>query len=258
MTSRIRILAGGLFAALLLAGGVASPSVATTPVATTVESVPAVGPLFFPSVAGLLPLLRVPHFCSASVVHSPAGNLVVTAAHCVYGVGATIEFAPGFHDNVSPFGVWEVRRIYVDPSWVRRQDPAHDVAFLQIAPRGGRQIESVVGARPMGTAAAGAPVTVVGYPLGSGGRPITCTNMLFDTSGFPSVDCAGFAAGTSGGPWIQSGDVVGVIGGYEQGGCSGDTSYSAPFGADARALYARAAAGAPGDLVPIGFLANTC
>jgi len=58
--------------------------------------VPAVGPLFFPSVAGLLPTLGAPHSCTGSVVHSARGDLVITAAHCVYGIGATIEFVPDF------------------------------------------------------------------------------------------------------------------------------------------------------------------
>jgi len=257
MGARMRLALAALAACgvAFLAGG---PVGASTPVATTVESVPAVGALFFPSVAGLLPALHAPHFCTASVVDSPRGDLAITAAHCVYGAGPTIEFAPGFHDNLAPHGIWSVRRIYVDPSWKRHQDPAHDVAFLQLAPRAGRQIESVTGGRPLAAATTGQPVQLVGYPMGSGGRPITCTNALYATQGFSTMDCAGFKDGTSGGPWIQSGKVVGVIGGYEQGGCSGSTSYSAPLGSDAMALFQRAAAGGAGDVVPVGFLANRC
>ncbi|HEX7739525.1 MAG TPA: trypsin-like peptidase domain-containing protein [Marmoricola sp.] len=236
----------------------APAAVADAPTATSVTSVRAVGAVFFPSVAGLAEKLHIPHFCSASVVHSAGHDLVVTAAHCVYGTGATIEFAPGFHDNVAPYGVWSVRRIYIDPAWKKGHPASADVAFLQMAPRDGKQIEDVVGARRLGSPVAGRPVTVVGYPMGSGGEPITCTDRLYETSGFPSFDCAGYVDGTSGGPWIQSGAVVGVIGGYEQGGCSGSTSYTAPFGATVRALFKRARAGGPGDLVPIGFFANAC
>lgn len=259
MSRRIgRLLALIGVAVVLTAAPAASVPTADPPTATTVTSIPAVGAVFYPSVGGLGPALHLPHVCSASVVHSAHHDLVVTAAHCVYGWGPTIEFAPGFHDGVSPFGVWSVHRIYVLPGWRHGTDPAADVAFLQMSPRHGRRIEDVAGARPLGTPRAGSQVRVDGYPLGVGGEPITCANTLYQTRGSPSFDCRGYADGTSGGPWIQSGHVVGVIGGYEQGGCTGATSYSAPFGAAVRALFARAEAGGRGDLVPVGFLANDC
>ena len=53
---------------------------------------PAVGALFTAS-AGRLGQ----HFCTASVVDSPAGDLLITAAHCVTGTSGTIEFVPGYH-----------------------------------------------------------------------------------------------------------------------------------------------------------------
>jgi hypothetical protein len=227
------------------------------PAAHETAPVPMVGPLFFPSVLGLFEALRFPHFCSASVLHSTSRNLVVTAAHCVYGAGPTIEFAPGYDGGATPYGVWTVRHLYVDPAWRSTRDPRHDVAILAVAPRAGRNIEDVVGAHPLGVPQAGVDVTVLGYRLGSGDRPITCTNRLHETDGFPSIDCTGITDGTSGGPWLQDGSVVGVIGGLEQGGCA-DTEYSAPFGADTAALLHRAESGRGPDLAPVAFLANRC
>jgi hypothetical protein len=52
---------------------------------------PAVGALFTAS-AGQLGR----HFCTASVVDSPAGDLLITAAHCVTGTAGTIDFVPGY------------------------------------------------------------------------------------------------------------------------------------------------------------------
>jgi hypothetical protein len=220
------------------------PSAATLPVANPVTSIPTVGPLFFPSVLGLGPLLGLPHYCSASVVHSEGRDLVLTAAHCVYGTGAAIEFAPGFHDGVSPYGVWTVRRAYVDPAWRGAQDPQHDVAILQVLPHGAHHIEDVTGANTLAAApASGTAVTVDGYVAGSGGRPITCTNHAYYTDGYPSFDCDGYAGGVSGGPWLVGSAVVGVIGGLHQGGCTPSTSYSSAFGTDAAALLARAETG---------------
>jgi hypothetical protein len=230
----------------------------TVPTAVQVETVPATGALFYPSLLGLLPKLGGPHFCSASVVHSPTRDLLVTAAHCVFGNGATIEFATLLHDAQLPKGVWTVRKIYVDPAWTKSFDPTHDVAFLRVAPLGGKKLEDVVPGQPMAAPQAGAPVTVSGYPMGSRGRPVTCTAPLESVGVFSGISCNGFEDGTSGGPWVQNGQVVGVIGGLEQGGCAPNAEYSTPFGASAQALFARAVAGGAGDLVPIGFTANAC
>ena len=217
------------------------------------------GVLFYPSVAGLLPGLDAPHFCSASVVHSAGRDLVMTAAHCVYGIGATIEFVPGFRGGQAPYGVWSVSRIYVDPGWQWGQSPTRDVAVLAIAPLNGHQIEDVVGARPLGTPTVGVSATVRGYPM-SVATPRVCTSTLILTSGYPTVTCpaGGMTDGVSGGAFVQRGRVVGVIGGLQQGGCTATVDYSSPFGDWTGRLLARAGSGGPGDLVIPGFLANIC
>src|SRR5215469_8025411 len=41
------------------------------------------------------------HFCTASVVDSPTGNLIVTAAHCMQGQRlGDIVFVPGYSDGM--------------------------------------------------------------------------------------------------------------------------------------------------------------
>jgi V8-like Glu-specific endopeptidase len=221
------------------------------PVARHVPAIPTVGPLFF-SVLGLGPVLGLPHYCTASVLHSPGHDLAITAAHCIYGTGAGIEFAPGFADNEAPYGVWRIRRVYVDPRWVQDGAARHDVAVLQLAGRGGQNVEDRTGRAPgLGFAPeAGDTVTVDGYLSGSGGTPITCTSGAYLTRRYPSFDCGGFGDGVSGGPWLAGRRVVGVTGGLHQGGCTADTSYSAPFGRAVAALLARARAGGPGDVAP--------
>lgn len=248
----------GVLACVLLTGAGSSAGAATPPSAGQAAPIPSVGTLFFPSVAGLLPLLHLPHFCSASVVHSTTRDLVITAAHCVYGTGPTIEFAPGYDDGATPYGVWEARRIYIDPAWKKGLDTDHDVAILRVAPRSGKNIEDVVGAHPLGSPLVGDPVTVLGYKLGSGDRPLTCTNALYLTNGYSSFDCAGYTDGVSGGPWLQDGSVVGVTGGLEQGGCGAVTEYSAPFGPDVEELLQRAESRVGGDVAPVAWLAASC
>lgn len=237
-----------LLVALLTALGlIAGPASPTPPAAD-----PTAGALFFPSVLGLGPTLNLPHYCSASVIDSPGHDLVLTAAHCVFGTGAGIEFAPGFSDGATPYGVWAVSRVYVDAQWRTGHDPQHDFAILRMVARHGRNVEDATGGHPIGSApTAGTPVKVTGYVAGSGGAPVTCTAPVYYTAGYPSFDCAGFAGGVSGGPWLSNGAVVGEIAGLHQGGCTPTTSYSPAFGPAIVALLARAEAGGHGDVAPV-------
>src|SRR5579875_3293232 len=51
------------------------------------------------------------HFCTASVVHSPNENLLITAAHCVWQRSpGSMVFVPGYHAGVSPHGRWKSGR----------------------------------------------------------------------------------------------------------------------------------------------------
>lgn len=249
--TRLRLLIAGLLAGIVCA--VAPPVDAST------TAYAPDGALFYPSVLGLLPALNGPHVCSASVIHSGGRDLVITAAHCVFGTGLGIEFVPGFHDGQAPYGVWSVTRIYVDPGWQSGQDPKRDVAVLMIAPLNGRQIESVVGARPLGSPVVGVSTTVRGYPM-TAGVPTVCTGRLSLTSGYPTVSCpsGGMTDGVSGGAFAQRGAVVGVIGGLQQGGCTATVDYSSPFGTWTSRLLNRAQAAGASDLVLPGFLANAC
>ncbi|MEY9933531.1 V8-like Glu-specific endopeptidase [Catenulispora sp. GP43] len=188
------------------------------------------------------------HFCSASVVHSAAGNLVITAAHCVYSDGpkSDIAFAPGFHDGQLPYGSWPVTKVVVSQNWQNSDDPDEDVAFLQVAPSAsGASLESVTGADQIAfDQGFGMPVTVPAYPQGSD-TPITCAAPAKKFSATQTEwDCRGYPDGTSGAPFLtnvdssgEKGTVTGVIGGYQQGGDTPDVSYSAYFGSAVQALY---------------------
>ncbi len=68
---------------------------------------PAVGALFTTSSGRL-----GQHFCTASVVDSPDGDLAITAAHCVTGISGTIAFVPGYDNGNKPYGVWTVTKVY--------------------------------------------------------------------------------------------------------------------------------------------------
>jgi hypothetical protein len=210
--------------------------------------VPDVGALFTAS-AGKLGT----HFCTASVVHSAGGDLAVTAAHCMSGVqGQQVVFVPGYANGKEPYGVWPVAAVYTDQGWQSSQNPDDDVAFLRLSDtKGGVPVENVTGAERLGTGwPTPALVRVVGYP-GDADQPLSCVNWAKSFSATQlEFDCDGYTDGTSGGPFLVAtsgasgqGTVIGVIGGYEQGGDTAEVSYAAAFGAAVKALYQRAEAG---------------
>jgi V8-like Glu-specific endopeptidase len=203
---------------------------------------PAVGALFTVTSGGGLG----GHFCSASVVDSPARDLVITAAHCVGGGGSTqIAFVPGYDNGRMPYGIWRVTRVIVDQSWISSADPNADVAFLTVAGPGGARIQDITGGERLGIGQpAGQYVRVVGYPQATN-VPIRCGNLARRFSPTQLVfDCGGYTDGTSGGPLLEDvnpttglGTVTGVIGGYQQGGDTPSVSYAARFGALVADLY---------------------
>ena len=269
MSQRVRVLlaltlagaCGGLLAAPKSVGAAAiTPSPAglapaETPAASltaqTFDGVAAVGALFTVN-SGTLGT----HFCTATVVHSPQGDLAVTAAHCVTGQKGQIVFVPAYANGKEPLGVWPVTGIYTDQAWQSSQDPDHDVAFLRLSDsREGVPIEDVTGAELLGVDTdQPALVQVVGYPDGDD-QPVLCANWTKTFSPTQlEFDCGGYTDGTSGGPLLADvslstgrGTITAVIGGYEQGGDTPDVSYGAAFGPAVASLYQSAAgASTPG------------
>jgi V8-like Glu-specific endopeptidase len=193
------------------------------------------------------------HFCTASIVNSPNGDLAITAAHCVTGLSGTVEFVPEYHSGIEPYGAWTVTKIYTDQAWQSSANPDDDFAFLQLSRSGSSTpVEDVTGAEQLDTSTqpAGEQVEVIGYPDGET-KPISCQNSL--KKPMPDqleFDCGAYTTGTSGGPFLTDvnpstgqGRLIGIIGGYEQGGDTPQVSYSAALGASAAALYQTAVAG---------------
>jgi V8-like Glu-specific endopeptidase len=221
--------------------------VANSEKAQAISGTPAVGALFT-SAQGKLGS----HFCTASVVHSPHGNLAITAAHCVTGLSGTTVFVPGYRSGTEPYGVWTVSKVFVDNAWNSGSNQNDDVAFLKLTPQSGSgSIEDETGAETLATKTpAKQLVEVIGYPDGSD-VPIACRNQTSQPMpGQLEFDCGGYTDGTSGGPFLAGvnpgtgqGAVIGVIGGYEQGGVTPDVSYSSAFSDSVASLYATAIAG---------------
>ncbi|MQS14015.1 trypsin-like peptidase domain-containing protein [Streptomyces kaniharaensis] len=228
-----------------------SPTPTATPsTPSTAPSATATAPVTPESVTvGVLFTGSVPagnHFCTASVVHSPTRNLLLTAAHCL-NTTDTVTFAPGYRDGRTPFGTWQVTAIHTTTGWSQRADQDEDFAFLETAPSNGRKVEDVVGGNRLGVDEPfDATIRLYGYAADSE-SPNLCTNTSGRQSSYQRViSCPGYPAGTSGGPWINTatGDVVGAIGGYQQGGETDDVSYSAYFDHTIAALFSQTEAAA--------------
>jgi V8-like Glu-specific endopeptidase len=213
------------------------------------SGVPQVGTLFGTSGGSL-----TSHHCTGSVVSSPEGDIVVTAAHCVYnssGAETDLAFVPEYDNGDKPFGVWDVSAVYVAPQWITDRDTNYDVAFIVVHKSGSSTpIQDVVGADTLAVDQSFTGLTnVIGYPSDTN-RPITCTNYTTEFSSTQlQFDCDGFPGGTSGSPFLTDvnaktglGTVVGVIGGYQAGGDSPDISYSVHFTDSVSQLLAKAEA----------------
>lgn len=194
------------------------------------------------------------HFCTGSVVDSPGGDLVITAAHCLINRTASqVVFVPDYAHGKRPYGVWVATKIIEDPEWMSSSDPDDDFAFLIVhRPGSSVPIQALTGGEVLGVgASAWQTVEVSGYPDHLDG-PITCENPARDYSPTQFVfDCGGFTDGTSGSPLLASAGplgetVIGVIGGFEQGGDTASVSYAAKFSTSMATLYQAALAAAGG------------
>jgi V8-like Glu-specific endopeptidase len=197
---------------------------------------------------------KLRHYCTAAVVQSPRQDLAITAAHCLQdkrlGPGGDVIFAPGYHDGKFPYGRWIVTSQFVDSAWRKRHDPNDDVAFFDVG-RDGRRIERYTGAERVKTGVKLPQlVQVIGYPTGAN-MPIKCTAAAsrLDLANYQQLvfDCGGYTGGTSGGPFLMDinrrtgdGAVIGVIGGFEQGGDLPNVSYASLFVRNIAALYKKA------------------
>ncbi|WP_244409243.1 trypsin-like serine peptidase [Streptomyces albofaciens] len=213
-------------------GGSSRAADPSQPAARHFEGLPFVGVLFADG----------EHHCTASVVDSPKGNVLVTAAHCVHfqdddedgdedgdedeGKGGDpdggkesgpitgdLQFAPRFSgagEGTFPYGKWKVNGIHVPRAWQEEDGDRGDYAFLTVEPDAqGRSVQEVVGAAtPDWSSGPRRHVTVVGYPneaYNPDNHPITCatdTQRDDDQPYMMLMRCGGFHDGTSGSPWL--------------------------------------------------------
>jgi V8-like Glu-specific endopeptidase len=254
---------GRVWAAALAVAGLAATviGIVTTPPPRSATRLPGnlavfgqtstIGALFTLSPSGQLQN----HFCTASVVDSPTGNLIVTAAHCMQGEHPDhVVFVPDYSDGLAPYGLWSVTKVIEDQPWLASGDPDDDFAFLVVSQRGSKvPVQNLTGGEIVGYGEpSGGRVVVAGYPNVQN-TPVSCKNIVsaFSATQF-EFDCDGFTDGTSGSPLlaeqaaigsgtatsaVSAAMVIGVIGGFEQGGYTASVSYAARFSSRLMSLY---------------------
>lgn len=210
------------------------------------------------------------HSCSGSVLNSASGTIVISAAHCWYGINAqSVVFVPQFSwsDGVphTPYGVWDLsgNTIFIDERYSpgQKDSVGYDVAIASIAPNIANQtIEEVTGGFDLVLNASTEQneVEIVGYPASESEdrtytaayprhcRNSTSTYVEAGTSFF-QIACTGMASGVSGGPWLvpnedrTSWSMVAVTGGGKDGGgYTDDESVGVPMTDYVTALIAQA------------------
>jgi hypothetical protein len=202
------------------------------------------------------------YVCSAAVVNSPAGNVIVSAGHCGIDPETGIKtsekliFIPGYRNNSDPFGKWSVEYLITPEAWKStalpgvRANEGSDLAFFRL--KKNKQEESVqqaVGALGINfDQACNQSYTQFGYPAEA---PYTGELLYSRTSPYAGADSASgfvpvpmkigtdFTRGASGGPWtVGAGAAQTVLSvtayGYES---QPGYLYGPYFGEAAKAAY---------------------
>lgn len=202
------------------------------------------------------------HYCTASIVDSKKGNMLITAAHCLSTDGTEMHFAPGYNNGKTPYGTYPVLATYINAGWNKNFDERLDFAFLTLGKGkfNGKLVnvqEAAGGGNKLVTSAGYAQkVEIVGYAYGEQ-RARHCSATTYQAkAGQMGIECGPLQSGTSGAPWIANydpktrrGNVIGDIGGWHTGGCDDYETFSCRFSKATLDLYNRAAKGGPGDTV---------
>lgn len=201
------------------------------------------------------------YVCSATVVSSAGRNVVATAAHCIWDMGADaiadyITFVPADADAgaVAPYGTWFATSVILPDAFADGAEEtadgyisgdgwAYDFAFLTMAPdEQGQLIQDVVGGQGIAFGIPAEELLVIGYPSappfdGASQRYCAADEWMPNDYAY-SVLCE-MTPGSSGGGWLTNYDPE-VGAGYLVATTSfgdGWTLGAAPLGATALSLF---------------------
>ncbi|WP_236051129.1 trypsin-like serine peptidase [Nonomuraea cypriaca] len=150
------------------------------------------GRLFFVNAAGR------GDSCTASVVRSAAGVLIITAGHCVYGVPegsptgrwhTNFAFVPAYDGRGAterqrePYGRWGGRRAWKPEGYTGQTggdwNSVYDVALIEVGRRNGTLEQAVGGFTPMLNQGGRHTIATTGYPGVLGRKPYDGRDQLW-------------------------------------------------------------------------------
>ncbi len=170
------------------------------------------------------------YVCSGTALNSNNGSTVWTAGHCVYdteggGFATNWVFVPGYRNGSTPYGEWPAARLATTSQWKQGGNLSYDLGAAEVTTNGaGQALNDVVGGRGIAfNQQRSNTYQAFGYPAVqppvefTGGREFRCTSGLEGTDNPPGsgpntnyIACD-MTGGSSGGGWIVSGTVLGVI-----------------------------------------------
>lgn len=180
-------------------------------------------PTVFPNSTNGKLLGRLPAFgpfeCSATVVDSGSGRVILTAGHCVFDplidrFAKRLTFIPAYTDGAEPLGRWRWTELETTRQWVRRGNSNFDFAAIVLGRRGdGAAVQDVAGGLPL---LANGPreqiYHAVAYPQNRGDaqRMWACSSAYAGKDPHPvgagkpaiAIGCD-MTAGASGGGWMN-------------------------------------------------------
>jgi hypothetical protein len=200
-------------------------------------------------------IAHLAHFnCTATVINDLNNNskeeLVLTAAHCFHGDYSGLQYytddwgyAPGWHDNQDPYGLWQVKARYLSSRWWTcgiikcSFHGAYDYAIFIVRPQHHHGVGYYTGEDGVAwNMPRTMKVTVSGIPGNSNDTLVNTSVSHIVSRGGVSYRVAKtprFGDGASGGPWFykydmrsELGYILGDTGGYQAGGASDSPSYS--------------------------------
>jgi hypothetical protein len=188
-----------------------------------------VGRVFFNDSSGALDA------CSGSSVTSEAGDMVLTAGHCIYG-GANFQndgkvprnwygnwtYVPGYYVDGSgyahaPYGWWAAWGLVSSGSWYYNADETQDMGIALMAHNGINQpLTTVVGGQGLTIEPPlNQPTVAYGYPvnLANPSAPVnvqTCHSQIGTYYNTLALLICSMGPGSSGGPWLIFQDAWGM------------------------------------------------
>ncbi|NYE46699.1 V8-like Glu-specific endopeptidase [Spinactinospora alkalitolerans] len=172
-----------------------------------------------------------PQICTASVINTPHGSALWTAAHCIYepfaGAYTNVVFEPQVRDGLGQRGTWSALEIFVPPEWAQTGEWRYDIGLVLTAPGGenDQSLEAELGSQgydfghgwdPDSYGASPESNAVnFGYPLEGYNRDDFDGGDLWYCTGLPDANpstpgrlsegrmSCDMGRGASGGPWIS-------------------------------------------------------